>query len=77
MIMAFVGFEESAEVRQLAESLIDEHHPHLKDAKEHVGFTSGKVTANGPGRRKKCTAFERHMTDYMLSFSSIKKPGRR
>ncbi|MFA3774480.1 putative metallopeptidase [Bacillus safensis] len=36
--MAFVGFEESHEVRQLAKSLIDEHHPHLKDAIGHIGF---------------------------------------
>ncbi|MDI5791477.1 putative metallopeptidase [Bacillus licheniformis] len=28
-------FEESQEVRQLAESLIDKHHPHLKDEETH------------------------------------------
>lgn len=66
MTMAFVGFEESQEVRQLAESLIDKHHPHLKDAKKHIGFYIREGNSKWAGKAKKCTAFERHMTDYML-----------
>ena len=64
--MAFVGFEESKEVRQLAESIIDEHHPHLKDAKQQIGFYLREGNSKWAGKAKKCTAFERHMTDYML-----------
>ncbi|MBQ4816438.1 MULTISPECIES: putative metallopeptidase [Bacillus] len=64
--MAFVGFEESHEVRQLAKSLIDEHHPHLKDAIGHIGFYIREGSSKWAGKAKKCTAFERHMTDYML-----------
>ncbi|GIN26793.1 MULTISPECIES: hypothetical protein [Bacillus] len=40
--MAFVGFEESQEVRQLAESLIDKHHPHLKDEETHWFLHPGR-----------------------------------
>ncbi|QOY28000.1 hypothetical protein BACVE_003040 [Bacillus velezensis] len=50
--MAFVGFEESKGVRQLAESIIDEHHPHLKDAKQQIGFYLREVTASGQERRR-------------------------
>ncbi len=64
--MAFVGFEESKEVRRLAESIIDEHHPHLKDAKQQIGFYLREGNSKWAGKAKKCTAFERHMTDYML-----------
>ncbi|WP_017695851.1 putative metallopeptidase [Bacillus subtilis] len=64
--MAFVGFEESQEVRQLAESLIDKHHPHLKDAKQQIGFYLREGNSKWAGKAKKCTAFERHMTAYML-----------
>lgn len=66
MNMAFVGFEESHEVRQLAKSLIDEHHPHLKDAIGQIGFYIREGSSKWAGKAKKCTAFERHMTDYML-----------
>lgn len=64
--MAFVGFEESKKLRQLAESIIDEHHPHLKDAKQQIVFYLREGNSKWAGKAKKCTAFERHMTDYML-----------
>ncbi|MFP7694200.1 putative metallopeptidase [Bacillus subtilis] len=64
--MVFVGFEESKELRQLAESIIDENHPHLKDAKQQIGFYLREGNSKWAGKAKKCTAFERHMTDYML-----------
>jgi Putative phage metallopeptidase len=64
--MALVGFEESVEVRQVAEKIIDEHHPHLKDAKHVIGFYERDGKSDWAGKAKKCTAFERHVTDYML-----------
>jgi hypothetical protein len=67
--MSDVDFEESAEVRKVAERLIDEHHPHLQDAKNLIGYYIRYGTSDWAGKAKKCTAFERHVTGkYMFVF---------
>ncbi|MGN8233214.1 putative metallopeptidase [Priestia flexa] len=57
-----VEFKESLEVRQLAEEIIELHHPHLKDAKEVIGYYLRDGQSDWAGKCKKCTAFEKHLT---------------
>lgn len=64
--MSAVFFEEAPEVREIAEKIIDKHHPHLKDAKGVIGYYFRDGNSDWAGKAKKCTAFERHVTDYML-----------
>ena len=59
-------FEESPELRRLAEQIIDQHHEHLEDAKSLIGFYLRSGSADWAGKAKKCTAFERHVTGYLL-----------
>jgi hypothetical protein len=33
-----MGYEKSPRIRDIAERLIDDHHPHLKDAKELIEY---------------------------------------
>lgn len=33
-----LGYEKSPRIREIAEELIDDHHPHLKDAKELLEY---------------------------------------
>ncbi|MGG4366748.1 putative metallopeptidase [Bacillus subtilis] len=47
-------------------SLLNAHRPHLKNAKQQIGFYFREGNGKWAGKAKKCTAFERHMTDYML-----------
>lgn len=61
-------FEEAPEVKELAERIIDEYHPHLVDAKDLIGYyyRKGTPAVDWAGKAKKCTAFERHATGYLL-----------
>ncbi|WDL97828.1 putative metallopeptidase [Alicyclobacillus sp. ALC3] len=64
--MPGVDFEEAPTVRAVAAMLIDDHHPHLTDAKDLIGFYFRYGTSDWAGKAKKCTAFERHMTGKQL-----------
>jgi Putative phage metallopeptidase len=64
--MAGVYFEEANEVKEIAEELIDKYHPHLKDAKELIGYYFRDGASDWAGKAKKCTAFERFVTGKML-----------
>jgi hypothetical protein len=64
--MSAVFFEEAPEVREMASKIIDKYHPHLKDAKEVIGYYFRDGNSDWAGKAKKCTAFERHVTGYML-----------
>lgn len=64
--MAAVDFEESPEVREVAVKIINQHHPHLQDAADLIGFYFRFGASDWAGKAKKCTAFERHVTGYML-----------
>lgn len=64
--MSGVCFEEAEEVRDIAEEIIDQHHPHLQDAKALIGYYFRDGNSDWAGKAKKCTAFERHVTGYML-----------
>lgn len=56
-------FEKAPRIRDIAERLIDDHHPHLRDAKELVGYyTRADGGVSWAGKCKKCTSFERFMT---------------
>lgn len=57
-----VEFKESLEVREIAEEIIDLHHPHLEDAKNLIGYYMREGNSDWAGKCKKCTAFERHLT---------------
>ncbi|MEY8820583.1 putative metallopeptidase [Bacillus subtilis] len=46
--------------------MLKAHRPHLKNAKQQIGFYFREGNGKWAGKAKKCTAFERHMTDYML-----------
>ena len=64
--MAAVDFEEATVVREMAQSIIMEHHPHLHDARDMVGYYFRHGSSDWAGKAHKCTAFERHVTGYML-----------
>jgi Putative phage metallopeptidase len=64
--MAGVYFEEANEVKEIAEELIDKYHPHLKDAKNLIGYYFREGASEWAGKAKKCTAFERFVTGKML-----------
>lgn len=58
-----MGYEKSPRIRDIAEELIDDHHPHLKDAKELIEyFTRDDSGVDWLGKCKKCTSFERFLT---------------
>ncbi|HHV63841.1 MAG TPA: hypothetical protein GXX46_02005 [Peptococcaceae bacterium] len=60
-------FEKAPRVREIAEKLIDDHHPHLRDAKDLIEYyirDDGGV--NWAGKCKKCSAFERFLTGKMF-----------
>jgi hypothetical protein len=64
--MAQVDFKPAPEVKEIAEELIDKYHPHLRDAKHVIGYYFRDGASDWAGRAKKCTAFERHVTGFML-----------
>lgn len=64
--MSGVDFEESDEVQDVANELIDKYHPHLRDAKDLIGYYVRYGSSDWAGKAKKCTAFERHVTGYMM-----------
>lgn len=64
--MSTVDFEKADEVRQLANVIIDKYHPHLVDAKSVIGYYFRDGVSDWAGKAKKCTAFERHVTGYLL-----------
>jgi predicted SprT family Zn-dependent metalloprotease len=64
--MSGVFFKEATEVREIAEELIDKYHPHLKDAKDVIGYYFREGSSDWAGKAKKCTAFERYVTGKML-----------
>lgn len=64
--MSGIGFEAAEDVRIIAEKIIDKHHPHLQDAKDLIGYYFRDGASDWAGKAKKCTAFERHVTGYML-----------
>jgi hypothetical protein len=64
--MSDVYFEEAPEVKEIAEQLIDRHHPHLQDAKDVIGYRFRCGQSDWAGKAKKLTAFERFETGYML-----------
>lgn len=65
--MAQIFFEQSSEVKKLAEKIIDEVYPELSDAKDLIGYY---FREGGMGSKaawvKKATAFERFTTGYFF-----------
>jgi len=57
-----MGYDISPRIREIAEELINDHHPHLKDAKELIEYyvrDDGGV--DWAGKCKKCSSFERFL----------------
>lgn len=62
-----MDFEISPRLREIAERLIDDHHPHLQDAKELIEyFIRHDGNVDWYGKCKKCTGFERFLTSKMF-----------
>jgi hypothetical protein len=62
-----MAYEKSPRIREIAERLIYDHHPHLRDAEELIEFyirDDGGV--NWAGKCKKCSSFERFLTGMMF-----------
>ncbi len=64
--MSSTSFEIADEVQEFAERIIDQHHPHLQDAKDKVGYFFKYGSSDWAGKCKKCTAFEREITGKMF-----------
>lgn len=61
------NFKRAPEVEEIAIGLINQFHPHLKDATDKLDFYyryGGGV--DWAGKCKKCTSFERHLTGKMF-----------
>ncbi|MGC7872594.1 putative metallopeptidase [Desulfosporosinus sp. SYSU MS00001] len=62
-----MGYEKSPRIRDIVERLIDEHHPHLRDAKELIEYyTRDDSGVDWAGKCKKCSSFERFLTGMMF-----------
>lgn len=61
-------FEKSPRIREIAEQLISDHHPHLKDAEEQVEYYTRAAVGgvDWAGKCKKCSSFERFLTGKMF-----------
>lgn len=60
-------YQISPRIRDIAERLIDDHHPHLKDAKELIEyFIRDTSSIDWSGKCKKCSGFERFLTEKMF-----------
>lgn len=58
-----MGYEKAPRIREIAEELINDHHPHLRDAKDIIEYyirDDGGV--DWAGKCKKCSSFERFLT---------------
>lgn len=68
-----MGYEKSPRIRDIAESLIDDHHPHLKDAKELIEYyVRDNSGIDWTGKCKKCSSFERFLTGKMFHIFIVK-----
>lgn len=65
-------FELAPRVREIAERLIDAHHPHLQDAKELIGYYIKDDNAAWYGKCHKCTGFERFITNRTIHILILK-----
>lgn len=62
-----MSYKKSPRIRAIAEMLIDDHHPHLRDAKELVEYyVRDDSGVDWSGKCKKCTSFERFLTKMMF-----------
>ena len=64
--MAQIFFEQSSEVKKIAEQIIDEVRPELSDSKGLIGYYFREGSMNCAAKVKKASAFERFVTGYFF-----------
>ena len=64
--MGQIFFEQSSEVKKIAEQIIDEVRPELSDSKGLIGYYFREGSMNCAAKVKKASAFERFVTGYFF-----------